>query len=110
MLKEFKEFAMRGNVVDLAELEPVHISNVTLKLVCADLLEDPESRHGLVNLWRAEAEEAGLQIAASEPADGRLDDREGYLLATITAAGEDYLLCAVPCPAEDNTILLQAIR
>jgi hypothetical protein len=102
-----------GDVVNLAELEPVHISNVILKLGCADLLDDPELRGGLISLWQAEAEDAGLQITALHPIGGTfgLDDGEsGRALAQLTAAGEDYVLRAVACPTEHNTILLQATR
>ena len=100
-----------GDIVDAAQLEPVHISNVTLTLSCADFLDDPELRHGLVNLWRAEAEEAGLQIVSIEPIDGPVELPEGaqsHLLGHINAAGENYRLCAVASSTDDNTIVLQA--
>jgi hypothetical protein len=102
-----------GDVVDLAELEPVHISNVILKLGCADLLDDPDLREGLISLWQAEAEDAGLQIASIQIVGAALgpDMRgDGSVLAHLTAAGEDYVLRAVACPSEHNTILLQATR
>jgi hypothetical protein len=102
-----------GDVVDLAELEPVNISNVTLKLSCAGLLDDPDLRGGLIRLWQAEAEDAGLQIAAIHPIDstvGLHDSDTGCELAQLTAAGELYVLRAVVCPTEDDTILIQATR
>ena len=51
-----------GEVIDLDQLEPVSITNVELRLDGADLLDDPELRRGLVDLWRAEAESAGLDV------------------------------------------------
>src|SRR5690606_50328 len=53
-------------VIDLDQLAPVTITNVELRLAGADLLDDPSLRQGLVNLWRAEAEQAGLEIVQLE--------------------------------------------
>ncbi len=93
-------------------IEPVSICNVTLKLEGGDLLDDPSLRPGLVNLWHAEAEDAGLQIAAIHPVHngvGVRDSSEGYALAELTAAGDQYMLRATRCTTED-AILLQAGR
>lgn len=101
-----------GDVVDLDKIQPVSICNVTLKLDGSDLLDDPSLRPGLVNLWEAEAEDAGLQIAAIHPIEsgvGLRDSGEGYALAELTAAGDPYVLRATRCPTED-AILLQAGR
>ncbi len=100
-----------SDVVDLDKLEPVHISTVELKLDGADLLNDPKLRHGLIGLWEAEAEEAGLRIAAIHPIDSGLgvrDTSEGLALAEVTAAGEDYVLRATQCP--DDAVLLHCDR
>lgn len=98
-----------GDVVDLDQLEPVHISNVTLKLSGADLLDDPGLRQGLVNLWQAEAEEAGLQIATLRPigsGTGVRDGSDGYALAELDAAGRRWVLRVAVCPTETNSIML----
>jgi hypothetical protein len=101
-----------GDVVDLDSIEPVSICNVTLKLDGRDLLDDPTLRSGLINLWRAEAEDAGLQISALHPLEtgvGLRDSSEGHALAELTAAGDRYMLRATRCATED-AILLQAGR
>ena len=101
-----------GDVVELDKIEPVHICNVTLRLDGSDLIEDPSLRPGLVNLWQAEAEDAGLQIAAIHPIEsgvGLRDSSEGYALAELTAAGDQYTLRAIRIPVED-AILLQCSR
>ena len=83
-------------VVDLSQLEPVTITNVELRLHGADLIEDPRLRLGLVRLWSAEAEEAGLEIGSLHPmGDGVRDSSEGYALAELMAGGEQYVLRAV---------------
>jgi len=101
-----------GDVVDIDAIQPVHISNVTLKLEGADLVDEPHLRQGLVELWRAEAEDAGLQIAAVHPVQNGLgvrDSSEGFALAELTAAGEQYMLRATCCHVE-NSVLLAATR
>ena len=101
-----------GDVVDLDQIEAVSICNVTLKLDGSDLLDDPALRPGLVSLWQAEAEDAGLQIAAIHPIEngvGIRDSSEGYALAELTAAGDQYMLRATRCPTGD-AILLQCGR
>ncbi|MFK8023876.1 MAG: hypothetical protein AB8G26_07920 [Ilumatobacter sp.] len=98
-------------VVDASCVRPVDISNVTLSLDGADLLDDPQLRRGLVDLWHAEAEDAGLQIAAIhhiETGLGVRDSSEGFALAELTTAGEDYMLRATRCA--NNTVLVGAMR
>ncbi len=101
-----------GDVVDLDEIEPVSISSITLKLEGADLLDEPQLRQGLAKLWHAEAEDAGLQIAAVHPVKDGLgvrDSSEGFALAEVVAAGEQYMLRATSCHNE-NMILISASR
>ena len=101
-----------GDVVDLDTIEQVSICNVTLKLEGSDLLDDPSLRPGLINLWQAEAEDAGLQIAAVHPLQtgiGLRDSSEGYALAELTAAGDRYMLRATRCTTED-AVLIQVGR
>ena len=98
-----------GDVVDIDTLQPVHISNVTLVLEGTDLLEDPALRQGLVHLWAAEAESAGLEIAAMNPmGTGVGDNCEGFALAELTSAGEPYVLKASLCPSDLDAVLVYA--
>ena len=83
-------------VVDESQLEAVTIGNLELRLRGTDLLTDPELRPGLVNLWAAEADQAGLRIRELEPIDDHnpapLDD--GCMLARIRSAGQRWELRA----------------
>lgn len=100
-----------GDVVELADVEPVHICNVTLTLGGSDLLDDPSLRQGLVNLWAAEAESAGLQIAALRPiGTGVRDSSEGYALAELSSGGDQYVLRATLCMKQYNAIVVHADR
>jgi hypothetical protein len=100
-----------GDVVDLDTIEPVHISNVTLTLDGSDLLDDPSLRQGLVSLWQAEAESAGLQIAALHPiGTGVRDSSEGYALAELTTAGQQWVLRGTRCPHQLGAITVHADR
>lgn len=94
-----------GDVVDLDTIEPVSICNVTLRLDGTGLLDDPSLRLGLVGLWEAEAEDAGLQIGAIHPLDTTIMVAGGCELAELTAAGDQYTLRAVPCPTEDAIMI-----
>ncbi|MFT7392776.1 MAG: hypothetical protein ACI83Y_000438 [Candidatus Azotimanducaceae bacterium] len=100
-----------GDVVDIDTLQPVHISNVTLTLEGTDLLEDPALRQGLIHLWTAEAESAGLEISAMHPMDtGVRDSGQGFALAELTSADEPYVLTASLCPSDLDAVLVCAAR
>ena len=100
-----------GDVVDPDEVEPVHICNVTLTLGGSDLLDDPSLRQGLVNLWAAEAESAGLQLASLHSiGTGVRDSSEGYALAELSSGGEQYVLRATRCISQYDAIVVHADR
>ena len=85
-----------GGRVDLDQLEPVTITNIELRLEGTDLLSDPSLRSGLVHLWTAEADQAGLQrddvglifLIECGHALGVDDDVLGELLLAAQPAGE----------------------
>ena len=98
-----------GELVDPSEIEPVHLSNVTLVLAGSDLLDDPSLRQGLVNLWAAEAETAGLEIAGLQCiGTGVRDSTEGYALAELTSGGDPYVLRAIVCPHDRDAVMVRA--
>ncbi len=98
-----------GDVVDVATLQPVHISNVTLTLEGSGLLDDPTLRQALANMWVAEAESAGLQIASMHHiGTGVRDSSEGYAIAELSSAGEQYTLRATRCTTVADAVLVQA--
>lgn len=89
-------------VVDLDQLEPVSVTNVELRLHGADLLHDPSLRQGLVHLWSAEADQAGLEIVALQClGTGVRDAGDGFALAELWAGTDQYVLRAVHDPVPD---------
>lgn len=96
-------------VVDLDQLEPVTITNVELRLTGADLLDDPSLRQGLVNLWTAEADQAGLEIRSIDclDSDGREPDA-CFALAEVWAAGRPWVLRAHPDETTPDVITVRA--
>lgn len=79
------------------ELVQVEVTTVELLLDGRDLVDDPELRRGLISLWRAEADDAGLGIEAVHPLDrceGRCNQQERWCLAELEAGGERYVLRA----------------
>lgn len=100
-----------GDLVDRSCLKPVHIGSVALTLEGADLLDDPSLRQGLVNLWLAEADDAGLQIAALHPiGTGLRDSSEGYVLAELNTCDEQYVLKASHCTDRHDAVVVRADR
>ena len=102
---------LSGDVVDPTDIEPVHMSNVTLVLAGSDLLDDPSLRQGLVNLWAAEAETAGLEIAGLRCiGTGVRDSSEGYALAELSSGTDQYVLRASLCAHDHDAEMIRADR
>lgn len=82
--------------VDCQNLKVVSISNIELRLPGVDILDDPELRGGLVCLWQAEADDAGLELDAVETLEADIANKAcgGFALARVSAAGKSYLLRA----------------
>lgn len=96
-------------VVDLEQVAPVTITNVELRLSGTDLLDDPSLRQGLVNLWSAEADQAGLEIRSIEGlGTGVREGTECFALAEVWAAGRPWVLKAHPDTATPGTICVKA--
>jgi hypothetical protein len=95
-------------VVDLDQLEPVTITNIELRLHGADLLSEQNLRQGLVNLWAAEADQAGLEVRSLEylGPQGWGTSSDGCALAELRSGGQHYILRAT-IPVED-TICVKA--
>lgn len=96
-------------VVDLDQLEPVTITNVELRLNGADLLDDPSLRQGLVNLWSAEADQAGLEIRSIDClGTGVREAGACFALAEVWAAGRPWVLKARPDASAPDVITVRA--
>ncbi|NNE13036.1 MAG: hypothetical protein HKN41_12420 [Ilumatobacter sp.] len=83
-------------VVPCDELAPVTITNIELRLRGVDLLADPSLRQGLVNLWSAEADQAGLQVRSIDYLghDATVANGKGCALAELLSGGQHYILRA----------------
>jgi hypothetical protein len=98
-----------GDVVDLCSLQPVTITTVELRLTGADLCDDPDLRRGLVALWQAEADQAGLSVEALHPiGDGVRDSSDSWALAELTSGGEHYMVRAIKLPNDPDVISIKA--
>lgn len=97
-----------GDVVDLSQLEPVTITNVELHLDGRDLIEDPELRRGLVHLWQAEAESAGLDVDAMQCLGAGEQEPPGWSLAALSSGGQDYVVKAMPSTQDPTVICVRA--
>jgi hypothetical protein len=98
-----------GDVVHLSELQPVTVTTVELILHGNDLVDDPELRRGLVSLWHAEADSAGLDIDSLHPmGDGECERPGGWCLAELLSGGMRYVLRAVHSEHEPDTVRVRA--
>jgi hypothetical protein len=98
-----------GDVVNLSEVQPVTVTTVELILNGTDLVDEPELRRGLVSLWHAEADTAGLDIDSLRAmGDGECDAPGGWCLAELHSGGERYVLRAVQYDHEPDTVRVRA--
>lgn len=98
-----------GDMVDLDALQPVTITNVELCLHGLDLVDDPELRRGLVSLWHAEADQAGISVESLYPiGEGLCDSTGSWALAELTSGGQHFVIRAVRMPTEPEMIRIRA--
>jgi len=98
-----------GDVVNAVQVQHVTITTVELLLHGTDLVDEPELRRGLVSLWHAEAETAGLDVDSLHSiGDGECDGPGGWCLAELSAGGDRYLLRAVQLPHEPEMVRVRA--
>jgi hypothetical protein len=74
-------------------------------------MTEPELRRGLVALWHAEADTAGLDVDALHPlGDGLRDSSDSWALAELMAGGQQYVVRAFRQPNEPGFIRVRADR
>lgn len=96
-------------LVERAVVQPVAVDTVELRLDGADLLDDPSLRQGLVSLWSAEAEAAGLEIGSLRSlGTGVRDAAHAYVLAELMAGGQTYVLRAFCLPHDPDLVSVRA--
>lgn len=106
---------LNGDLLDLSQIQPVTITTVELCLTGNDLINEPDLRRGLVALWHAEADSAGLDVDALHPlggpdGDGLRDSSESWALAELMAGGEQYVVRAFQLPNEPDLVRIRADR
>ncbi|MCU1502686.1 MAG: hypothetical protein JWM12_2040 [Ilumatobacteraceae bacterium] len=100
---------LNGSIVEPHEVRHVELTTVELNLNGADLLDDPELRRGLVALWQAEADTAGLEVGRLRPiGDGLRDSNDSWALAELTFGEELYVVHAIRLATDPNTICVRA--
>lgn len=100
---------LNGDVIDLEQLQPVTITNVELQLDGPDLIDDPALRRGLVHLWQAEAEQAGLDVDSMEClGTGQQLPDHSWSLAALDSGGERYVVRARRIDGDPEVVLIRA--
>lgn len=102
-----------GDIVDLSEIVLVSLDSVELRLHGLDLLTDVSMRSGLAAMWRAEADVAGLSIAAlhalGENGAG-VNNGNDWLLAEFANMSDTWLVRATIPTDETATVVVRADR
>lgn len=97
--------------VDLSSVQAVTITNIELCLHGADLVTQPELRRGLVGLWHAEVDSAGLAVDGLQAiGDGLPDTKHSWALAEVRAGDDCYVVRAVQQPHEPGVVRVRAER
>jgi hypothetical protein len=100
-----------GDICDLSQVRPVSVTTVELSLSGTDLVAEPDLRRGLLALWQAEADTAGLAVDAVHPlGDGLRDSSDSWVLAELTTGGEQSVVRAVQLPNEPDVVRIRADR
>jgi hypothetical protein len=100
-----------GETMELSHVQPVSITNVELCLAGSDLMSEPDLRRGLVALWHAEADSAGLAVDSLHSlGDGLRDSNDSWALAELSAGGEQYVVRAFRMPNEPDLVRVRADR
>ena len=97
-----------GTVVPVAELRTVSLTTVELILHGADLLDDPALRRGLVALWQAEADNAGLAVEEIDAIDPCNCNGHAWSLARFWSCGERYVVSAFQRPDDPDLVRIRA--
>ena len=96
-------------VIPRCRLRVVSVTNVELSLSGADLMSEPSLRRGLLALWHAEADTAGIDVGGLHPlGDGLRDSSDSWALAEMVAGGERYVVRAFQLPGDPDTVHVRA--
>lgn len=100
---------IRAESVNRQQLKLVTATTVELRLEGNDLIREVELRKGLLSLWLAEADTAGLDIDCWHPMGEGVYNAPGkWCLAEIEVGGEQYVLRARTYINEPDVVHLRA--
>ena len=100
-----------GDMVELRHIQPVTVCTVELCLHGDDLITDPRLRSGLVEMWRAEADTAGLAVDTLHPMGNGVEDEHGaWVLARLMSGGLQYMVRAEHHHLRPDVVRVHAVR
>lgn len=100
---------LSGTIVDPSEVRRVELGTLELRLHGVDLIDEPDLRRGLVALWQAEADNAGLDVNGVRPiGDGLRSSGDSWALAELTFAEQVYVIHASRLPTDRDVICVRA--
>lgn len=95
-------------IVETVTVVSVSITSIELQLDGSDLLDDPDLRRGLMPLWQAEAESAGLDVDSVIAHDARQETAHCWSLASLMSGGEHYVLRALRVTDNPDVVHVRA--
>lgn len=103
-----------GDIVDRSEVVSVRVDTVELVMTGADLIDDSALRRGLADMWRAEADLAGLEIGMvhllGPDGAGTRNGADGWLLAEFTHTGVPHVVRTARLDNAGDTVVVRADR
>ena len=103
-----------SDIFDWSEVELVTVTSVELHLTGEQLLSDAQTRRGLADMWRAEADLAGLCIDAvrllGDDDCGLAEPADRWLLAEFTYETQPHVVHATPHRDAPDTVVIRADR
>lgn len=101
---------LHPKVFATAAVRLVTLTNVELRLAGNDLLDEPSLRHGLLALWQAEVDNAGLVIEEIARVECTCWHEYEWPLAELLSCGDRYLLLARRGEADSVTVRAIALE
>lgn len=97
-------------VVPLEDLQTIAVTTLDLCLHGTDLYDDAALRRGLVAMWHAEADQAGIAVENLViMGEGVRDDIGSWALAELSAGGERFVLRASVLANDPDMVHVRAV-
>ena len=103
-----------GDIVDRSEVVAVRVDTIELVMRGIDLVDNPQLRRGLADMWRAEADLAGLDVGVvhrlGPDGAGTPNGNDGWVLAEFNHVGAAHVVRTIGDGSQSDTVVVRADR